>query len=145
MKKQKYILLGLLATALLLSLYLLVMSIASRSISSTFLQFYEMWYWIATLSIGFGVQAGLYFYLRDLVKRNNHSATGIAAASTGTSSVSMIACCAHHLTEILPLVGLSGAAIFLTNYQIPLIILGIIMNIGGIMYMLQVIQKFHEK
>lgn len=145
MKKQKYISIGALAGTLLLFLYFFVMSIASQSITATISQFNEMWYWIVILSTGFGIQAGLYFYLRDLVKRNNHSATGIAAASTGTSSVSMIACCAHHLTEILPLVGLSGAAIFLTNYQIPLIILGIIMNIGGIMYMLQVIQKFHEK
>ncbi len=145
MKKQKYIFIGGLASILLLFLYVSVMSLATRSVEATIIQFYDMWYWIAILSTGFGIQSGLYFYLRDLVKGNYRSATGITAASTGTSSVGMVACCAHHLTEILPLVGFSGVAVFLTQYQVPFIILGIIMNIGGIMYMLQVIKTFHEK
>ena len=44
----------------------------------------------------------------------------------------MLACCAHHLVELLPIIGLSAAAVFLNAYRTPLFVLGIGMNILGI-------------
>jgi hypothetical protein len=44
----------------------------------------------------------------------------------------MLACCAHHLVDLLPLVGLSAAAVFLNAYRTPLFLLGIAMNVFGI-------------
>ena len=43
----------------------------------------------------------------------------------------MLACCAHHLVDLLPLVGLSAAAVFLNVYKTPLFLLGITMNVIG--------------
>jgi hypothetical protein len=44
----------------------------------------------------------------------------------------MLACCAHHLVDLLPLVGLSAAAVFLNAYKTPLVLVGIGMNVVGI-------------
>lgn len=139
--KRKSIIFGILAACALILFYFIVMGLASGSMEETLTQFRQMWYWIFALAGGFGVQVGLFIYLKMVIKHKVGRATAITATSTGTSGVGMIACCAHHLTEILPIVGLSGAAIFLTNYQIPLIILGIIMNIVGATYMLRVLKK----
>ena len=63
------------------------------------------------------------------------------AANTGISSVSMVACCAHHLTDILPLLGLAGLSLFLTRYQTWLIGVGIISNFLGVVYLIKQIRK----
>ncbi len=53
----------------------------------------------------------------------------------------MLACCAHHLTEVFTILGLSGAAIFLNAYKTPLLWLGIVMNLFGIAYFLWKIRQ----
>src|SRR3990170_7707092 len=78
-------------------------------------------YFVGAIAAGFGLQIGLFVHVRRLVARAAAgSAAGITAAGTGTSPVAMVACCAHHVTDALPLIGLSGAAIFLNDYRIPL-------------------------
>ena len=89
---------------------------------------------------GFGTQVGLYTYLRGMHLR---AKAGGVAASTGTSTVAMLACCAHHLTEVFAVFGLSGAAIFLNAYKTPLLWLGIAMNLFGIVYLLWKIRQQH--
>lgn len=140
---RKEIIAGFLGSIGLLLFYFLVMRISSGSWSATVSQFKDLWYWMLILSIGFGTQIGLFVHLRNAVKNPHglHQSGKVAATSTGTSAVSMVACCAHHLSDVLPIIGLSGAAVFLTKYQIPLIILGIGMNIFGILYMLRQIRK----
>lgn len=140
---KKEILSGLAGFFGLLFFYFLVMTISSASLSATVSQFKQLWYWMITLSLGFGTQVGLFTHLKSLVKDNRtiNSAGAVTATSTGTSSASMIACCVHHLSEVLPIIGLSGFAIFLTRYQIPIIVFGIVMNIFGIIYMLKTINK----
>ncbi len=134
---------GIIAAVSLILFYFLVMTISSASLSATIAQFRQLWYWMIVLSLGFGTQVGLFTHLKILIKDNRiiNNAGTITAASTGTSGASMITCCAHHLTEILPIIGLSGFAIFLTRYQIPIIIFGISMNLLGILYMLKTIAK----
>jgi hypothetical protein len=44
----------------------------------------------------------------------------------------MVACCAHHLTDVLPLLGLSAAAAFLAEYRIPFMLAGLATNLIGI-------------
>ena len=65
----------------------------------------------------------------------------MAAAGGGTSTAAMIACCAHHVTDVLPLLGLSGAAVFLAQYKVPFMVVGIISNIVGIGVMLRLIRR----
>ncbi|MBI4188874.1 MAG: hypothetical protein HY529_06675, partial [Chloroflexi bacterium] len=87
------------------------------------------------------VQAGLFFFIRDSLRERQAVATGSVAASGGISAGSMAACCAHHLSDVLPILGLSGAAIFLARYQLFFIILGVLSNIIGISIMLETIQR----
>lgn len=93
---------------------------------------------VGAIMAGFGTQVGLYTYLRGM---HLHATAGGVAASTGTSAVAMLACCAHHLTEVFAVLGLSGAAIFLNAYKTPLLWLGIVMNLFGIAYLLWKIRQ----
>lgn len=93
---------------------------------------------VGAIMAGFGTQIGLYTYLRGM---HLHAAAGGLAASTGTSTVAMLACCAHHLTDVFAIFGLSGAAIFLNVYKTPLLWLGIVMNLFGIVYLLWKIRQ----
>lgn len=91
------------------------------------------------LSLGFGIQVGLYRNLKQLSKSGGYHAA--MAGSTATSTIGMIACCAHHLTDVLPILGLSAISIFLVNFQIPLLIVGLFSNIIGIIYLLRTQRK----
>ncbi len=125
-----------LAGALLLLLFYFSLVTFAQSFSHAIEQFKTLWYWILLLSLGFGAQAALYTYVR-----NEAAASASVAASGGVSGVSMVACCAHHLTDFLPLLGLSVAAVFLIKYQLFFIMLGVLSNFNGIIYMLSVIQR----
>lgn len=93
----------------------------------------DRWF-VGVIAAGFGTQVGLFAHLRGLHAR---AAAGGVATSTGTSTAAMLACCAHHLAELLPIIGLSGAAIFLNAYKTPLLWLGIAMNLLGVLYLLR--------
>ena len=93
---------------------------------------------VLAIMAGFGTQVGLYTYLRGM---HTHAHAGGVAASTGTSTVAMLACCAHHLTEVFAILGLSGAALFLNLYKTPLLWFGILMNLFGIAYLLWKIRQ----
>lgn len=98
----------------------------------------DRWF-VGAIVLGFGTQVGLFTYLRGM---HDYAAAGGVAASTGTSTAAMLACCAHHLTDVLPIVGLSGAAVFLNAYKTPLLWVGIVMNLAGIIYLLR---KIHQQ
>ena len=105
-------------------------------------QFLRMWPAVTLLALGFGTQVGLYVYLRNaLHEKRTTGATAGVAASGGVSTVSMLACCAHLLPSVLPILGLSAASIFLAQYQVPLILLGLFSNLVGITIMLSLIQS----
>lgn len=55
--------------------------------------------------------------------------------------MAMVACCAHHLTDVLPLVGLAGAAVFLSSYQSLFLLLGVLSSFVGITYMLGLLRR----
>lgn len=99
-------------------------------------------YFVAAIAAGFGLQVGLFAYLRFVLgRRASRSAAGVTAAGTGTSTVAMVACCAHHVSDALPLLGLSGLAIFLNDYRLPLMGLGLAVNALGVVYMLRLLLR----
>jgi len=102
-----------------------------------------MWedrYFVAAIASGFALQIGLFVYLRRLLSRRARGSAGAAAAGgTGSSTAAMLACCAHHVTDALPVLGLSGAAIFLNDYRIPVMLTGILVNMGGVAFMLRLV------
>ena len=129
--------LGLLAVLGLLAFYLGIITLA-QGWGHAMQQLADDRWFISAIASGFGTQVGLFTYLKGL---HAQAAAGGVAASTGTSTAAMLACCAHHLVDILPIVGISGAAIFLNAYKTPLLWLGILMNLIGIVYLLRKIRQ----
>lgn len=115
----------------LILFYFLTMRVLARSWEAAFSQFEKLWYFMIPLSFGFGIQLGLYKNLTERMKKNT---TKIMATNTTASTVGMIACCAHHAGDLLPIVGLSAISTLLVSYQIPILIAGIIFNSIGIAY-----------
>jgi hypothetical protein len=128
---------ALLAGSWLLVFYLTVITLAQDWSHATAQLAEDRWF-IAVIALGFSIQAGLFIYLRQLQAR---MASGGVVASTGTSTAAMLACCAHHLAEVLPIIGLSGAAIFLNAYKAQLLWLAIAMNVAGVVYLLHKVRQ----
>jgi uncharacterized integral membrane protein len=126
----------------LLSVYFLILTIAN-SFSHSIEQFKEMWQWITVLVLGFSIQAGLFTYIRRVMKLRKESgaATSSMAAAGGISTTSMVACCAHHVTDVLPILGVSAAVVFLNQFQDLFLTVGVLSNIIGISLMLRIIQN----
>lgn len=104
--------------------------------------------YVLPIILGFGIQAALYSILRFrlFVPVTSTANTGaMMGASGGTSATAMIACCIHHVTDVLPILGLSAAASFLTRYQRPFMLVGIAMNFIGILVMLFVLYRERQK
>lgn len=132
---------GIVGAASLIALYLLIVGLGSRSWSHALNLLVSDRYYVAAVVAGFGIQIGLYTYVRGMLRRDHgvRSSTAVAATGTGTSTMSMIACCLHHVSDILPIVGASGAAVFLSNYKVPLILVGLVTNAVGIAFMARTI------
>ncbi len=124
--------LGIIAAAGLMVLYLAVITLA-QGWDHALQQLSDDRWFVAAIVAGFGTQVSLFAYVREM--QAPISAGGMAA-STGTSTTAMLACCAHHLTEVLPILGVSGMAIFLNAYKTPLLWLGVAMNLAGVAYLL---------
>ena len=113
----------------------------------------DRWYVIPIL-LGFGIQTALYSILRFrlFIPITSMHGTGkmtpikgVMGASGGTSATAMVACCIHHVTDVLPILGLSAAASFLTRYQRPFMLIGLAMNLIGIGIMLFVLYRERRK
>lgn len=108
-------------------------------------QFSQFWYFIIALALGFGIQIGLFIYLKQEVKNKNMAISGKALAITGTTStVAMVSCCAHYLVNILPILGIAGVMTIVAQYQIQLFWVGLIFNALGIAYIADKIIKFKK-
>lgn len=124
--------LGLVAGAALLGLYLAILTLVSGW-QFTLEQFVTWWPFILTLAIGFGVQVGLFTYLRSAADAAG-SAKVVAATGT-TSGIAMVSCCTHYLVNLLPVLGATGLVGFVGQYQAELFWFGIASNLLGIAYL----------
>lgn len=140
MKNKKPIIIGIIGAVGLLAVYFGILT-AAESFDSALYLFSEMWYWVSLLAVGFGTQLGLHFYIKAALRQRRAGATAGVAASGGVSTVAMVACCAHHVADVLPILGLSAAAVFLVDYQTAFILLGVFSNLIGITMMLRIMQK----
>lgn len=128
---------GVLAALGLLTFYLGIITI-TQGWGHALQQLGDDRWFVGAIVLGFGTQIGLWSYLKQAHAKAARSGV---ATSTGTSTAAMLACCAHHLADVLPIVGLSGAAILLNAYKLPLLWLGVLMNLGGILYLVRKIRE----
>ena len=111
--------------------YVTVVSTASGSFAHLIDQAAKDWYFLALIIGGFGVQVGLVSELRRR-HRLQHATAVAGGAGMGASTAGMIACCAHHIADLAPFIGATGAATFLTDYRIPFMVVGIGVNSVGV-------------
>lgn len=130
----KSFLTGLIAAIILLIFYFIILTLVS-GFAFTRTEFTNYWYYIIVLSAGFGVQIGLYTYLKTAINAQDKSRK-VVVVSTATSTVTMISCCSHYLVNILPVIGATGIITFVSQYQIQLFWVGIVVNLLGIAYMI---------
>jgi hypothetical protein len=139
----KPIIYGALAGAILLAVYFTILSLISGW-DLTKAEFLRFRFFIVTLSIGFGIQVGLYVHLRDLVL--GHRGTGkVLGVTGGTSTAAMISCCTHYLANLLPVLGATGVATLVGQYQIQLFWVGLLFNFGGIIFMASKVIRLKNK
>lgn len=130
---------GLLSSAALLAGYTLIIGLSSRSVSHLLAQWQTDLWFILLVAAGFGTQMSLYRHVRRVV-RGDGKATAVAAGGTATSTTAMVACCVHHLSDIVPFVGLSGAATFLIQYKVPVVLVSLAANGIGIVLMVRTLR-----
>lgn len=128
---------GLIAFSVLMGIYFAVLTFVSGW-NYALSQFTSYWYFIVTLAAGFGIQVGLYAYLRNFVK--NRSGKLLATSGT-TSTAAMVSCCSHYVVNLLPILGVTGLITFVSQYQIQIFWVGIFFNILGILYMLRNLKR----
>lgn len=101
---------------------------------------------VIPLLLGFGVQAALYTVLKKRLFLPVAS-TGPSGALMGTggasSTLAMVACCAHHVTDVLPILGLTAAAAFLAEYRTAFMLVGLGTTLLGITFVLVIL--FRER
>lgn len=131
------------ALVLLLAIYFGVVSLIS-GMDFALEQFAKFWYFIVPLALGFGIQVGLYTYLKNLV--GQHGASGkVVAVSGTTSTAAMVSCCAHYLANILPILGVTGFLTIVAEYQVELFWVGLIFNAAGILYVSSKVYKANKE
>jgi hypothetical protein len=138
---------GLVAALAMVGLYLGILS-ALQSPAHAAEQLATDALWVGLVALGFGAQIGMFTHLRIVLRAAKAvGATAVTGAGTGASTLGMLACCAHHLTDLAPLValtgasGLSGAIGFLTEWKYAFIVFGVGMNAVGIIVTAQTIRK----
>lgn len=161
---------GLLGTAGLFLLYFGIVSWVESPRHG--LEFFWQDRWIVIpIILGFGVQTGLYTILKKrLFVPIPHTSTSAASsigatsssgttsssgatsspdavtgASGATSTLAMVACCAHHVTDVLPILGLTAATTFLAQYRTAFMLVGLATTIAGIGLMLAILIKERRK
>ena len=151
MSKSKRILLpvgaGLLGALFLTGLYFGIVSWAESPEHA--LEFFWQDRWIVIpIILGFGVQVALYVILKKrlFVPVASIGPSGMLTGAGGTTStVAMVACCAHHVADVLPILGLTAAATFLAQYRTAFMLVGLGTTVVGIIVMLFILVKERRK
>lgn len=132
---------GVLAASILLLIYFAIVTLVSGWGFAQD-QFRQFWYFVVTLAVGFGMQVGLYSYLKSSIKGG--VSARVVATTGATSTAAMISCCAHYLVNLLPILGAVGIITVISQYQVQLFWVGLVFNFAGIAYMASKVYKFSK-
>ncbi len=138
---------GLGGMVFLTSVYLGIVSI-TESFQHALDFFWQDRWIVIPIILGFGVQTALYTILKKRlflpVIATGPSGKLVGAGGT-TSAVAMVACCAHHVTDVLPFLGLTAAATFLAQYRTAFLVVSLGVNLTGIAVMVSILRKERRK
>jgi hypothetical protein len=138
---------GLLGMIALSGLYFGIVSLAESPAHALELFWEDRWI-VIPIILGFGIQLALYVTLKKrlfIPVTDIGPGGALTGAGGGVSATAMVACCAHHVADVLPLVGLTAAATFLAEYRLAFMILGLGTTVLGIVVMLAVLFRERQK
>ena len=122
----------------LLLLNIFIVAILSKSIGFALEQFLSLKIFLVPIAVGFGLQAALY----SLIKAKNALLMiGSGSINTGT----MVACCTHHIADLLPLLAIGGISTFLVSTQKYLLLGALVLNWLIVIYLYKKFKEVHEK
>jgi hypothetical protein len=131
---------GTLGALFLAGLYLGIVALA-QGWNHAIVLFWQDKALVAPIVAGFGIQVGLYTFIRVGLHAAARGMWTLTGAGVGTSTVAMVACCAHHVADVLPILGLTAAATFLAAYQVAFMLVGLGTTLLGIGLMLVIIAR----
>ena len=126
--KFKYVLLFTLSTFGLLSINFLTVGVLSKSFDFALEQFLDLGFLLIPLSLTFGAQVVLYSLIKG---KSVMLVAGSGSVNTGT----MVACCAHHLSNLLPFIAFGGFASVLASSQKYLLVGALVLNVILVLYL----------
>lgn len=138
---------GFLGAIVLTLLYFGIVSLAESPKHAVELFWQDRWIVIPIIS-GFGVQMGLYTVIKKrlFIPISAPGPSGpLLGAGGGTSTLAMVACCAHHVADVLPILGLTAAATFLAQYRTAFMLVGLGTTVIGIIVMLVILFRERQK
>ena len=138
---------GLAGIAGLFLLYFGIVSWAESPRHALDLFWQDRWV-VVPILLGFGVQTALYTILKKrlFVPVVNTGPSGALTGAGGTTStIAMAACCAHHVSDVLPVLGMTAAAAFLGQYRTLFMFAGLATTLAGIAIMLFILFRERRK
>ena len=103
---------------------------------------------IFPIVLAFGIQAALFAVLRFQLfvpsTASIHSGALLGASGT-TSTVAMLACCIHHVADLLPILGLTAASFFMLRFRYEFLWVSLAMSLLGITIMLITLFRARRK
>ena len=138
---------GVLGATFLTAIYFGIVSWAESPKHAIELFWQDRWI-VFPIIVGFGIQAGLYtiLKLRLFVPAGSTGPSGPMMGAGGTTStIAMVACCAHHVTDVLPILGLTAAATFLAEYRLAFMAVGLGTTVLGIVIMLFILIRERKR
>ncbi|MDD5472632.1 MAG: hypothetical protein PHU34_00630 [Candidatus Methanoperedens sp.] len=119
-----------------------IASLAEGSLEKGYQVFLTNGIFVYLIPVAVGVQMGLFRYHRNITTGNIGSSEKMGMAGSATSSLTMVACCLHHVSDLLPAVGfILAASSFLIRYKDAIITIGLLVNVIGSVYIAKAILK----
>src|SRR3989304_9605990 len=119
-----------------------IASLAEGSIEKGYQVFLTNGIFVYLIPIAVSIQMGLFRYHRNITTGKIGGSEKMGMAGSATSSLTMVACCLHHVSDLLPAVGfLLATSSFLIQYKDAIIIIGLLANVAGSVYITRAILK----
>jgi len=133
---------GISAGILVILFNISIASLAEGSFEQGYQVFLSNGIFVYLIPLAVSVQMGLFRYHRNITTGNITGSEKMGVAGSATSSLTMMACCLHHVSDILPSIGLIlAASSFLIQYKDAIIIIGLLANVAGSIYIARAIIK----
>ncbi|MCX9012578.1 MAG: hypothetical protein OIN66_15855 [Candidatus Methanoperedens sp.] len=120
-----------------------IASLAEGSFGKGYQVFLTNGIFVYLIPLAVGVQMGLFRYHRNLTaEKKLCGSEKIGITGSVTSSLTMLACCLHHVSDLLPAVGfILATSSFLIQYKDAIITIGLLANAAGSAYIARAILK----